>query len=927
MLLSTKFFIPQPHVANLGRPRLLAKLHAGLTSRLLLLAAPAGFGKTTLVTDWLHELQQGTMQESQPGVRVRYRVGWLSLGEEDNTPTQFLTYLIAALQRINPMLGADAQALLTTPQPPSTTQVITVLINDIAQVEQPFVLVLDDYHLITTQAIHDAISFLIEKLPPAMRLVITTRTDPPLPLARWRARRLMTEIRTQDLRFTSLEAQAFLQEQLGMELTPRAITALETRTEGWIAGLQLAVLSLQGRTDVTAFLDSFTGSHTYIIDYLVEEVLQRQPPEVEHFLLATALLDRLCAPLCSAVTGVANAQELIEQIERANLFLFALDQERHWYRYHHLFADVLRARLLSTNRPAALANHRRASQWYADAGLAEEAIHHAFASGDLAYAAAQCAAVVATQIRRGQHGIVTNWLAKLPAAQILPHPPLALGHAYLLISRHELDAAESWLRQVAEQFAQQPPTAHAWGEFYYLQALLASRRYAFPRVIEVGRAALPQLSPDDWEHRGKLVLILGVAYYHQPDLLAAQHAFAEATDYSLRADDLHTALYGISNQAVTALQLGELQRAHTAYTQGLQLVAAHGLTQLPVAQMLHGDLINLLYERDERARLAYHAAQLAQLGAANPNPVRALHNQLALALAGAVEGDVAAAIANLTQALADYRRHDLPIENSANAIRHLVAFWLSTGDLTSAGAWAEQTDLIATGPLTVARENEYLALAQLWLAQGAYGQASALLNRLAESAEREGRQRVLIEIGALQVAAKMAAGETSAALAQLQELLTQSLDEGYIRSLTVAGAALAQALHLLQPTLRQAANRAADTQALLTYSERLLAAFPQGTPPPATRPVEISQPALSPPTPPPIPPVSAGATGLIEPLSVREREVLQLVAAGYSNRQIADQLIVTVGTVKRHLNNIFGKLGVNSRTQALAHARTLGLLP
>lgn len=926
MLLSTKLFVPQPHAANLGRPRLMAKLQAGLTGRLLLIAAPAGFGKTTIVTDWIHELQQEAKPAGNPSARADYPVGWLSLGEEDNAPAQFFTYLIAALQRVDSAIGADAQALLASAQPPPTNQVMTLLINDITQIQQPFVLVLDDYHLITTQAIHDALSFLVEKMPPPMRLVMTTRTDPPLPLARWRARRMMTEIRTQDLRFTQAEAQAFLRDQLGLALSERDITALETRTEGWIAGLQLAVLSLQGRTDIAAFIDSFTGSHAYIIDYLVEEVLQRQPPEVEPFLLATSLLDRLCAPLCSAVTGVANAQELIEQIERANLFLFPLDQERLWYRYHHLFADVLRSRLLSTNRQAALTYHRRASQWYADAGLPEEAIHHAFASGDLAYAAAQCATAVAAQLRRGQHSRVTHWLAKLPAALLLRHPALALVHAYLLISHHELDAAESWLTQVAEQFAQQPPTAHAWGEFYYLQALLASRRYAFVRVIEVGHAALPQLSADDWEHRGKLVLILGVAYYHQPDLLAAQRAFAEATAYSLQADDLHTALYGFSNQAVTALQLGQLQAAHTAYTKGLQLVAARGLAQLPVAQMLHGDFINLLYELDERALLADHAAQIEQLGAASLNPVRALNNQLALALAVAAQGELDAAIAKLSQALAAYRSHDLPVENSANARRHLIAFWLLTGDLASAADWAQQTDLTADGPLTLAREHEYVALAQVWIAQGERERGLALLSRLAANAEREGRQRILVEIAGLQVAAQMAAGDITTALAQLHRLLTQSMGEGYIRSLTVAGTGLEQALQLLPTTLRLSANGAVDVQAILTYRERLLAAFPHATAQPPA-----SQPQASATTVPPLPlsrtpPPPAGSTELIEPLSARELEVLRLVAAGSSNSQIADQLIVTVGTVKRHLNNIFSKLDVNSRTQALARARALGLL-
>jgi LuxR family maltose regulon positive regulatory protein len=914
MLLSTKLFVPQPHGTNVARPRLLAKLNAGLASRLLLVSAPAGFGKTTLATEWIHALHADDVgKDSQGGENVaKYAVGWLALAEDDNAAPRFFTYLLAALQRIDPTIGRDAEPMLASSQPPPADLLMTLLINDMAQLNQPFVLVLDDYHLITDQAIHHAVGFLVEKMPPLMKLVLTTRVDPPLPLARWRARRWLTEIRAQDLRFTEAESTLFLHNGLDVTLSPSEIAALERRTEGWVAGLQLVLLSMQGRTDPAAFIRNFTGSHAYIIDYLVEEVLQQQPPALEAFLLATAILERFCASLCNAVTAADDADERITQLARSNLFLFPLDQERQWYRYHHLFADVLQHRLRSQDPALAVTYHRRASHWYAERALANEAVHHAFAAGDLSLAADLIERFYDEVAKRGGQSFFAEWMGNLPAELCLARPILALGCANIHLIRYQLAEAEQWLEQLAPLLDQAGVDRQLRGEYLYQRAHAASRRFDFAGVIAYGERGRQLIAPEDVALHAKFQLLLGLAYYYVRGMAASLHAFAQATHFALQAGDLYIALYGINNQAEALVKLGRLHEAIAAFQSGLTLVAERPYEYLTITNRLHDGLSLVYYEINDLAAMQRHVDQ-ALARHEWLNPVRNFENQVALAKLQFAQGDPALALTTIENALTAFTKQQLPPESSTYALQLRVYLWLALGEHGAARAWLTQSGLTVDDELNNARQAEYIALARILLATGDPATAYTLLQRLlaaAQADEQEGTQVELLALQALALAQRATPANAHAALA---DALTRGMNGGYVRTFVTLGPPLRQLLvdHLpgyedLYPTaLRRTMHQ---------YVAQLLHAFPI----PRSTAIAPAMPTASTPR---------SAQPLVEPLSDRELEVLRLVADGLSNSQIAGQLIITVGTVKRHLNNIFGKLGVSSRTQAIARARELELLP
>lgn len=918
MLLTTKLYIPQPHGQLIERPRLLAQLNREFQGKVTLISAPAGFGKTTLLTQW--------------AAHCRCRVAWLALDESDNDPIRFFTYLVAALQTVDACIGENALRLLETAQRPPLEPLLTMVLNDLNTQTQPLSCVLEDYHFITAQPLHDALTFLIEYLPPAVQLLITTRSNPPLPLARWRARRLLREIRIQELRFTETETAAFLQQEANICLSPADLAALDARTEGWVASLQLAALSLQGCADTHRFITSLTGNHHYIVDYLTEEVLQRLPAEVERFLLQTAVLDRLCAPLCDAVTEQSDAQDRLGYLERTNLFLIPLDGERRWYRYHHLFAELLRSRLRQRQPQTINDLHRRASTWYAQQGLTAEAVHHAFAAEDWALAADLIEQAVDALAKRGLHATLAAWLDKLPADLRRLRPALGLVYAATLISRHDLAGANRWLQEIQQTLEAQPDPSPLWGELFYQQALAASRRYAFEEVIERSQAGLERIAPDNWHIRGRLVLILGVAYYHVRGMPPALQAFEQASHFSLRAGDIHTALYGLSNQADVLMQLGKLHQARQVYETALGVVAEHKVEHLPAADMLHMNLADLLYELNDLEAMQGHIAQALQSADHSINPVRALGDRLCMAKLQHALGHPEEALAWIEQALTEYNRQQLPIENASWAIRYRVTFWLAAGRLTDVAAWVTTCGLTSDDEVPIAREAEYIALAQSFLVLGQSEQAIKLLQQRIAAAETSGRAGMLLELKALLALALAATQQRAVALPLLRATLQQDMAEGRIRTLIDLGEPLRR---LLADCHSAWVNGFGDdptvNEKLHVYINSLLAAFPSK---------EESTPVVS-----PLPLAARGSQGspmgtnrppagaefppgrarhlLVESLSEREREVLHLVGEGLSNNQIADRLIVTVGTVKRHLNNIFGKLGVNSRTQALAKAREL----
>jgi LuxR family transcriptional regulator, maltose regulon positive regulatory protein len=511
-VLSTKLYIPQVHDALVSRPRLTAKLDKGARTRLTLVCAPAGFGKTTLLGQWLFQ-----------GDRA---VAWLSLDDGDNDPIRFLSHVIASLQTVQAGIGEAAWAALYSPQHPPLESILTLLLNEVTTVMPPLCLVLDDYHVIKAGAVHDALRFLLEHLPPQMHLVITSRSDPPLPLARLRARGELLELRSDELRFTPDETATFLRDMMGLSLSAEDIIALEGRTEGWIAGLQLAALSMQGRGDLCGFIAAFTGSHRYILDYLVEEVLQDQAENVLRFLLQTSILERLTGPLCDAVTGQPGSQEMLESLERANLFLIPLDDDRRWYRYHHLFAEVLQNRLQSVDPTSAPKLHRQASRWFESEGLLDEALRHALAAPDLERAATLIEQHAWPMCVQGNILAVRAWLERLPQPLVRSRPQLTTTYSLVLTVTGQLEAAERLLAETAPMFTPDTPP-EIRGELALVRSTLARFRGDVASSIGFAREALEHLPQDRLMPRGVALFNLVQEHLHAGDLKAAGQVLDE----------------------------------------------------------------------------------------------------------------------------------------------------------------------------------------------------------------------------------------------------------------------------------------------------------------------------------------------------------------------------------------------------------------
>jgi LuxR family maltose regulon positive regulatory protein len=649
-LLQTKLYIPPLRPEFVARPRLIERLNEGLHRKLTLISAPAGSGKTTLVSDWLHQNKVPT--------------AWLSLDEGDNDPTRFLAYLIAALQTIAPNLGDGFLALLQSPQPPPTELMLTALLNEITTIPDNLVLVLDDYHVIEAEPVDQALTFLLDNLPSQLHLVITTREDPPLPLARYRVRGQMTELRAADLRFTSAEAATFLNQVMGLNLSAEEIATLETRTEGWIAGLQMAALSMQGRADTASFIQAFTGSHRFVLDYLVEEVLQRQPEPVRSFLLQTSILDRLSGPLCDAVrfgyTGTPNRSEgeasskettitkqedgrrMLAALERGNLFVVPLDDERQWYRYHHLFAEVLQARLMEEKPNQVSDLHRQASKWYEQHDLPADAIRHALAAEDFKRAAGLVELAWPAIHRSFQFATWFGWVKALPDELVRARPVLSIGYAWVLLTGGELEAAEArlrdaerWLDTAAEPMADmsERPEAPApemgvvemvvvdEAQFRSLPATIASAR-AFhaqalgdvPGTVKYARHGLDLLPEDNYFERAIPVSLLGLAYWANGDLEAAYRSLADAMANMRMTGSIHLAISGTSILADIRMGQGRLQEAVNTYEQSLQLATKQGDSLLRGTANLYLGLSELHLEQGNLETTKQHLMRSKELG-------------------------------------------------------------------------------------------------------------------------------------------------------------------------------------------------------------------------------------------------------------------------------------------------------------------------
>jgi LuxR family maltose regulon positive regulatory protein len=920
-----------------------------LGRKLTLISAAAGFGKTTLLTDWIHHRRGAVSPPSEDGVTGTggetppLRVAWVSLDEGDNDPTRFLAYVVAALQSFDPHIGEGGLIALRSPQPPPLETVLTSLINELAALPAdggdegppgkrkgcPYVVVLDDYHVIEVQPIHAALTFLLDHLPPQLHLAMATRADPPLPLARLRVRGELTELRAADLRFTSEEAAAFLNEVMGLPLSPQEIAALEGRTEGWIAGLQVAALSMQGREDTASFVKSFTGSHRYILDYLVEEVVERQPERVQSFLLQTAVLDRLTAPLCDAVwdefvnlmrdrpreaarepepgpvVGAPfDSQSMLETLEQANLFLVPLDDERRWYRYHRLFGDILSARLgQQVGREGVAALHRRAAGWYEEQGALEEAIKHGLAGNDAAHVARLLEQHGTAMLMRGTLAPLHRWLALLGEGVVRDSPYLCVLHAWVLLLTGDWAEIETRLQRAEELWSSAPaagPVSDLPGHVAAIRSYMAGQRVDLPATIELANQALDLLDPQNLGIRAVVTFVLGGAYLTRGEVAAAAEAMAQAGDLGQRGGNPHLAVPALNALASIRMQQGDLRQAQETASQALRLGTSSSGTLLPIAAGALSGLAELALERNDLQTAQAQAQASVDLGEQWGNSDTLCSNYLMLAEVLLTLGDRTAA----RDALRKAEQVACSLAVTPQLVRYVRAGWarlhLAEGDLSALEDWLRELGSEQAG---TAYPAEAMALARVRLALGQHEEALRALVPLLEQLRAQGLAGMVAKGRTLEAMIHQAAGAEERALVALAEALALAEAQGYVRFFLDYGPPMAR-------LLRKAAKRGIARD----YVGRLLAQSGRQAG------EDGQQVAGSAPS------IVFGLSSLVEPLSNRELEVLRLVAAGLSNQQIAQKLFIAVSTVKSHLNSVYGKLGVKNRTQAVARARELDLL-
>lgn len=908
-LLQTKLYAPPSRTNLIDRPLLTSQFSTGGLRPLTLLAAPAGFGKTTLVSAWIAQREA--------------RVAWLALDEDDNDVGRFLTYLLAALCTVGPVdLGAGVLALLQSPQPPPLRSLLSTLAHELSANLPACVLVLDDYHVISAQPIHDTLIFLLEHVP-ALRWVITTRTDPPLPLGRLRARGQLLELRAADLRFTQAETAQFFNEVMQIALPPAAVQKLAAHTEGWVTGLQLAALAMQSSPDRAAFIRDFSGSHRYVADYLADEVLQHLPAATQRFLLYTSITERMCAELCDALleldaAGEVSSQPMLEALERANLFLIPLDGERRWYRYHHLFADLLRQRLPRRHLPLAGELHRRAAAWFAQNGLVEDAIRHMIAGEDFAQAAElleRCSEAVWMQ---GRFVTLQHWLAALPNSVKRCQPRLLLAQAwthFLTDSPATLtallqEAEEAILTADALSSADQPrTTTELQGVLAAIRAAHASKQEDIGSIIAHAQQALAALPPSIGSWRSVALMCLGFAYQMNGAVRAAEQTLAEAIALCQRAGNHYSAIVGTMSLARTRMVQGRLHEAAATYSQGLTQATQKGMHQLPMTAQAHINLGRLNYEWNALALAEQQLhTGLAQLQGQVGSWLQ-FEGYLLLARVKQAQGDWANAFALLQQA--EQVAQTIPFQWTKEVTAaFLVHARLTLGQEVDAHQWLAQVPPMMTDDLNRVREGVYLITARVLLAQGGAAEARPLLTRITQVAETAGRMKVVVECCVLEALAHHQQGDPSAAQAALHKALTLAASEGYLRSFVDEGEVMR--LLIADCKLQMTSFNAADgLRQRLVYLDQLLAAFPPLAQEPTTPAARHSPSPIA---------------NLIEPLSTRELELLHLMADGLSNQEIADRLFITLGTVKSHANHIFGKLGVQGRVKAINRARELALI-
>ena len=889
--LKTKLFIPPLRSELVSRSRLFKRLDKGFRRKLTLISAPAGFGKTTLVADWVR--------------RNKIPVAWFSVDSGDNDPVNFLNYIIAGLQTLEACTGNAALTLLQSPQPPHFESILINLINDVSDIRRDFAFIIDDYHTIDSSPVHGMISFLIEHLPDHMHMIIATRSDLPISLSRWRSQGQLTELRTADLGFTAEECAKFFNERLKLKLSPDEIELLESRTEGWIAGLQLAAISIQNQNDPSGFIRAFSGDNRYIMDYLVEEVLNHQPEQLRNFLLQTSILERLSAALCDAVTRSKNSRRMLNQMDKVNLFIIPLDDQRCWYRYHHLFADLLRQRLRVTQADFEAKLHSRASQWFAENGYKNEAVDHAFAAQNYAQAAQLIEEIAEIDWDRARESRLLQWVRKLPDEQIETNPKLCIFYARELFKSGYLDKAEKRL-QAAEQILDStsisdPNKENLQGRIAVIRAYMSSRTGDVSRIIHFSNQALKFLPQRDliWRSVAATTLGFGYGWAGAGDLVKAQQAFSEAMKISEEAGNIYYNIFAGSCLGGVMLMRGKFREAKDICQHSLSLAIKNGIVQTGIVGSLYGNLGMILCEwanLDEGIGLITKGIELSEQGR---DPVILGSCRISLLRALIYRMDLAGAFKVIEQLNESVRNFMLPpwITNTTSAFN--VLFWLASGDLTKALQWVKERGLTIADKLENVRGIEYLALTNILIVQKKLDDAVRISQRLVEMAQAGDNAYLQIEIRLLRSSIFMALEDKAAALVELRSALRLGEPGGFIMIFVSKGKPVADLLEEIL-AIRKRDHDETTAGFSLSYAKKLLAVFKATTPP--------------------------KMKGLMDPMSDRELEVLYLIAAGLTNKEIAEKLFISLNTVKTHTKNINSKLSVNSRTKAVARAKELGLL-
>ncbi len=925
-LLATKLYIPSPRPNLVSRPRLLERLNQGLTCRLILISAPAGYGKTMLLSEWT----------SQVSTRD-WRVAWLSLDEGDNDPARFLSYLVAALQTVDENIGRDPSRSLSE-------EAITALINRVSAIPHNIILVLDDCHLVTAQAVHDMLAFLLEHLPDNMRLVVATRADPPLPVARLRARGQLAELRQPDLRFTHVEAAELLKQAMGLPLVDRDIAALTARTEGWIAGLQMAALAIKshaarGHADSSTFVAAFAGSNRYILDYFLEEVLYRVPERGQHFLLQTSILDRLCGPLCDAVVDwkagtsdwesgedrfssplhppafvPVSSQKILERLENSNMFIVPLDDHRQWYRYHQLFADLLRSRVQQTQPELVPVLHRRASDWYERHELMEEAIEHALAAQDIERATHLIEQNAEATLMRGELATFLRWVEALPDEVEAARPSLCAFHAWaLMFSGRPWGAVEARLRKLEGAEAVSSKAAP-------LRAVAAILQGQVARAADLSHQALEQLPENERLLRGLAAWGLIASYFEEDSASAGMQALYEFAETEKKTGNVAMAALALCHLAEQHIAQGHLYKAQEIYQQSLESATDEQGRPLPMAGLAMiglGELAREWNELEQAEHYLAHGLELSQQW----GQAGSLDGYISLARVRQAQGDVSGAQAAIQHALEFTQKFDVTQADDWTAALVQALLWVAQGNLEPVERWVKERG-VDRALETVKRQEgdasldyhlhkyEQLVLVRLWLARHQPQQALALLDPLMAAMKQRGRDGRVIEIEALKALAFDAQGRRGQALNCMERAVTLAEPEGYVRVFADEGEPMRVLISDLRTRISEQGrhNPTEATRRLLAYVGHLLAAF-------GVTPVLPGQSKIDHPKP-----------ETVEPLSEREMEVLRLLPTSLSTAEMADELVISVNTLRTHLKSIYGKLGAHSRYDATARAKDLGLL-